>query len=63
VRVDLDEISLSLTPTDALCESGWPIDEKVGRDLEWSDLATRKENELGGDGDGRCAEAYGVIKV
>jgi hypothetical protein len=58
VRIDLDEVSLGLTPGDALGEGRWPVYRKVRRNDEGSDLATRKKDEFGGDSDGRWAEAY-----
>lgn len=63
VRVDLDDVSLRLTPTDALLESGWSVDGEVGRGLERSHLATRKVDELSGGSDGWWAEVYSAIKV
>jgi len=58
VRVDLHDVSLGLTPTDAERERGWPVDVKVWRDAERNCLATRKVDELGGDSDGWRAETY-----
>ena|SRR6266446_3730021 len=63
MRVNLDDVSLSLAPTDALRESSWSIDRKIRRGLERGHLATRNVDELCGDSDGWCAKAYGAIKV
>jgi hypothetical protein len=46
-----------------LRESVRSINRKIGRGLERSHLATRNEDELCGDSDGRCAKAYGATKV
>jgi hypothetical protein len=63
VRVDLDEVGLSLTPTDALLKSSRPIDEKVIWNGKGGYLVTREIEKLGGDSDGGRAEAYWAAKV
>lgn len=63
MRVDLDDVSLSLAPTLALRKSSWPIDGKVVWNGEGNRLATREVKKLGGDGDGWRAEAYRAAKM
>jgi hypothetical protein len=63
VRIDLDDVSLRLTPGDAFSEGSWSVYMKVRRNDEGCDLATRKIDEFGGDSDGRWAEAYCAAKM
>jgi hypothetical protein len=58
VRVDLDDVGSSLTPTDALSKSGWSVNGNIIRGGEGNGLAAREVDKLGGDSDGWCAEAY-----
>jgi hypothetical protein len=58
VRVGLDDISLSQTPSDTLCKSSWPVDGKTVGDGEANRLVTREVDKLGSDGDRWRAEPY-----
>lgn len=58
VRVDFDDVGLSLTPIDTLSKSGWPVNGNTIWGGEGNRLAAREVDKLGGDSDGWCAEAY-----